>query len=286
MLFNRFIPALDRTAYRQLKYPINHSKYTSVAKRLYNMDQSTHSPACCSIPPVIVKGYEPKGKYEEIGDLKTYVVGPSDATKAILVIYDIFGFYPQTLQGADILSKANKHQEYTVVMPDWFEGKPADLAWWPPTTEEAQKKVGAFFGAQGAPPKTAARIKPYLQEVQKKYPSIKEWGVIGFCWGGKIVSLTSGPGTPFKAAALAHPALLDANDAEKIDTPFLILPSEDEPADQVAKFEAALKGPKKVEPFHDQVHGWMAARGLGDEKATKEYERGYSEVVQWFDKYL
>lgn len=82
--------------------------------------------------------------------------------------------------------------------------------------------------------------------------------------------------------------MLDASDAENIKIPVLVLPSQDEPADQVSKFEAALKGPKKVEAFPDQVHGWMAARGLpeGDEKAKKEYERGYSLTVQWFDKHL
>jgi len=30
-----------------------------------------HSAACCNIPPVISKGYEPKGKYETLGGLKT-----------------------------------------------------------------------------------------------------------------------------------------------------------------------------------------------------------------------
>ncbi|KAH8811633.1 dienelactone hydrolase family protein-like protein [Xylogone sp. PMI_703] len=250
------------------------------------MDQSTHSEACCTIPPVIVKGYEPKGKYEDIGGLKTYVVGPSDATKAILVIYDIFGYFPQTLQGADILSEANKHQKYAVFMPDWFKGKPADISWYPPTTEEHKKNLGAFFSAQGAPPATASKIKPYLKDVESKYSSIKEWGVLGFCWGGKIISLTSGPDTSYKAAALAHPAMVDPKDAENISIPFLVLPSKDESKDDIAGFEAALKGPKKVEWFDDQVHGWMAARGLENEKGKQEYERGYKLVAEWFDKHL
>lgn len=30
-----------------------------------------HSAACCSIPPIVSKGYEQKGKYETIGGLKT-----------------------------------------------------------------------------------------------------------------------------------------------------------------------------------------------------------------------
>jgi hypothetical protein len=60
---------------------------------------------------------------------QTDVTGPSDAKKAILYIYDIFGYYPQTLQGADILSTSGKDDGYKVFIPDWFEGKYADISW-------------------------------------------------------------------------------------------------------------------------------------------------------------
>ena len=55
-----------------------------------------HSEACCNIPPVVTKGYEAKGTYKDIGGYKTYVTGPVDAKKAIVVIYDIFGYFEQT----------------------------------------------------------------------------------------------------------------------------------------------------------------------------------------------
>jgi hypothetical protein len=44
-----------------------------VYQRQYTMAQAMHghSAACCSIPPIVSKGYEPKGKYETIGGLKT-----------------------------------------------------------------------------------------------------------------------------------------------------------------------------------------------------------------------
>ena len=41
---------------------------------------------------------------------------------------DIFGFFEQTLQGADILSSSGA-EKYRVVVPDWFEGEPADISW-------------------------------------------------------------------------------------------------------------------------------------------------------------
>ena len=45
--------------------------------------------------------YEPKGTYEDLAGLKTYTIGPDkgEAKAAVLVIYDVFGFSPQIVQG-------------------------------------------------------------------------------------------------------------------------------------------------------------------------------------------
>jgi len=247
-----------------------------------------HSAACCSIPPIVSKGYEPKGKYETIGGLKTYVTGPADATKAILYIYDIFGYFPQSLQGADILSTADDKTKYQVFMPDWFEGKPADISWYPPNTKEKGEKLGNFFQTIGAPPATASKVPTILKEIKSKYSKISTWGVVGFCWGGKIVSLTtSTTSTPFKAAAECHPAMVDPSEAEGIKIPLCMLASKDEPKEDVEKFEKNLKGEKHVEIFGDQIHGWMAARSdLDDARVKSEYERGYKTLLEFFGKYL
>jgi len=247
-----------------------------------------HSAACCSIPPIISKGYEPKGKYETIGGLKTYVTGPANATKAILFIYDIFGYFPQSIQGADILSTADDKTKYQVFIPDWFEGNPADISWYPPDSEEKGKKLGNFFQTTGAPPATAAKVPEILKAIESQYSSITTWGIVGFCWGGKIVSLTtSTTSTPFKAAAECHPAMVDPAEAENIKIPLCMLASGDEPKADVEKFEKNLKGDKLVEIFGDQIHGWMAARSdLENPRVKSEYERGYKTLLEFFGKYL
>jgi len=252
------------------------------------MAQHGHSAACCSIPPIIAKGYEAKGKYETIGGVKTYVTGPADATKAILYIFDIFGYFPQSLQGADILATAGKSHNYQVFMPDFFDGKPADISWYPPDTKEKGQLLGNFFQTTAAPAKTAARVPGIVKEIEAQYSSIKTWGLVGFCWGGKIVSLTtSTDSTPFTAAAECHPAMVVPSDAENIKIPLCMLASGDEDVEDVKKFEANLKGEKYVETFPDQIHGWMAARSdLDDEKVKKEYERGYKTLLDFFHKYL
>lgn len=66
-----------------------------------------------------------------------------------------------------------------------------------------------------------------------------------------------------------------------------MLASKDEPAEDVKKFEANLKGEKHVEIFGDQIHGWMAARAnLEDERVVSEYERGYKTLLEFFSKHL
>ena len=76
----------------------------------------------------------------------------------------------------------------------------------------------------------------------------------------KPISLLSGEGSSFKAAAEAHPAFLDPKDAESVTIPMCILASKDENAEAVKSFSETLKVEKYVETFADQIHGWMGAR--------------------------
>ena len=70
----------------------------------------------------------------------------------------------------------------------------------------------------------------------------------------QIVSLTSAEGTPFTASAEVHPALVTAEDGEKIAVPICMLASKDEKAEDVEAFKKALKVENHVETFGDQVH--------------------------------
>ena len=202
-------------------------------------------------------------------------------------MYDIFGYYPQTLQGADILAYTDKEHPYQVFMPDFFEGSPADISWHPPGDDkEKQKKLGEFFSNQAAPPKTLPRIPKIVDEL-KKSRGIEKWAILGYCWGGKIVNLSSQEGTPFKVAAACHPAMIAADDAPGVTIPYVMLPSSGEEKEDVEKWEKGLKVEHKVEWFSDQAHGFMAARAdFEDEKVKSAYERGYKIVLDFFHKHI
>lgn len=90
---------------------------------------------------------------------------------------DIFGFFPQTVQGADILATSGK-QKHRVLIPDWFEGEPADYSWYPPTTDEHKKKLGEFFG-KNPPTRVAPLVPGFIKAAEEKYPSVKSWAILG-----------------------------------------------------------------------------------------------------------
>lgn len=138
-----------------------------------------HSAACCNIPPIVASGYQKKGDYATLDNRKTYVTGPVDsASRGILVIMDIFGFFDQTIQGADILATADDHHKYAVFMPDAFDGAPLPIELFPPDNEDKQQKVGAFFG-KNSPPSFVPKAISLVKAASAKYPNIKEWGVVG-----------------------------------------------------------------------------------------------------------
>ncbi|TAQ83639.1 hypothetical protein B7494_g8036 [Chlorociboria aeruginascens] len=252
---------------------------------------TTPSPACCKTAPIQSKTqYEPIGMYTTIAGIKTYVTGPSTSTSAVLLIYDIFGYYPQTLRGADILSTfpTADNSGIRVYMPDWFDGDVADIANYPADTPEKEKYILAFFKKQANPERNIEKVGKWMMAVKEdEAKGIEKWGVAGYCWGGKIVSMISGEGTEFKAAAQCHPSLMEAKDADDVTIPMMILPSMDEDAQVMKDFENRLKGDKYSETFGDQVHGWMASKAdFEDARKTEEFHRGYKLLGDWFTKYL
>ncbi|KAI4116051.1 MAG: hypothetical protein LQ345_003459 [Seirophora villosa] len=251
------------------------------------MAQQGHSAACCTVPPAVVDDYKPKGRYIDVDGMQVYTTGPSGATSAVFIIYDIFGFSSQALQGADILAHADESHQYQVFMPDFFLGKPLPLSVFPPDTDEKKNQMGDFFAGPANPPDTAKKVPEFVKKLGQKYTDIQKWGSLGMCWGGKIVSLTSQSGTLFSAAAEVHPAMVDPEEAKGVKIPLCMLASGDENPEDVEKFKDNLNVDKRVETFKDQIHGWMAARGdLKDERVKSEYERGYGILLDFYHKHL
>ncbi|KAL7904826.1 Alpha/Beta hydrolase protein [Trichoderma velutinum] len=247
------------------------------------------SEACCKLAPVSVD-YTPKGKYERIAGINTYIVGPENATKGIVDIYDIFGIWDQTIQGADRLSA---HTGFVVLVPDFFDGPGLDINAVPTDSEEKKKTVQAFFSTTANLQTNLEKLLVLRKALTEKFPAVEgNWGLFGLCWGGKLTVLACGEGNEgvgrrFSASGTAHPGLLDESDAKVQTAPHILLASNGEPTDKVALYKEIMGDRIEVETYANMHHGWMGARAdLKNEENVKEYERGYKQVADFFAKHL
>ncbi|OBZ79658.1 putative AIM2 family protein C30D10.14 [Grifola frondosa] len=252
------------------------------------MSTSTiHNPnvACCTIPPV-KSDYVPKGIYKSYAGFdKVYVAGPENTGDIALVcVFDIFGFKPQTQQGADILAEKLNAQ---VIMPDFFEpAEPWPVEHFPPKTHQEKAKLQAFFGGPAKPQDAVGRLLTVGKAL--KSDGAKFVGTFGFCWGGKVTILAgSDAATPFDAVAATHPAMLHAADVNELKVPLGFYPSNDEPVDECKKIlEIVATKPfaaKNDHKFYNSFHGFAAARAdLDDPENKKQFEDLYARLIRFF----
>ncbi|KAI0735540.1 Alpha/Beta hydrolase protein [Earliella scabrosa] len=243
--------------------------------------------ACCTIPPV-KSDYVPKGKFKSYAGFNTvYVTGPETPGKfALVCVYDIFGFKPQTQQGADILADNLNAQ---ILMPDFFEpGEPWPVDQFPPKTDEEKQKLQEFFGGIANPQQSVEKALNVAKAL--KAEGVEFVGLYGYCWGGKVTILAgSSEKTPFSAIASIHPAMLSHNDVKDLTIPLGLYPSQDEPVDESKQIlEIISKKPiadKSDYKLYDSFHGFAAARAnLDDPENKKHYEDLYCRLVSFFSK--
>jgi dienelactone hydrolase len=118
-------------------------------------------------------------------------------------------------------------------MPDFFEEKPADMAWWsPPDSKEKGEKIGQRFQST-VPQKHLPHVPAIVRAMQEVNSNIQR-GVVGHCWEGKMASLIASDEKTFKAVVQLSPIMVDASDAGKVVIPMMMLTS-DEPKEDVSK---------------------------------------------------
>ncbi|KAJ3178617.1 hypothetical protein HDU87_003440 [Geranomyces variabilis] len=247
--------------------------------------------ACCSIPPVTTHGYKPQGHFEEIANLNCYVVGDKTAVNQLVAVFDIFGFFPQVQQGADLLAA----QGYRVVMPDFFKGQPFPHQYFPAYSSpmkalphvpiERKQELMEFMGGAA----DFSKRQPELQAIadQLKKDGAQKIGAYGLCWGGKLVILSAVAKT-FDAIAQIHPARLEPHDADNLTVPIASFISDDESIDAQNKLMeiANKKEFASLNQFHHYAglhHGFAGSRAdLTDPKVAAAFEDVYNRINSFF----
>ncbi|MCJ1360061.1 MAG: hypothetical protein MMC33_010064 [Icmadophila ericetorum] len=231
---------------------------------------------CATIPAVVTGTYEPKGKYIKLGDLEQcYITGSPSSPRGIIFIYDAFGYTPQTLQAADLLSTA---LNAVVLIPDYYKGGALQPEWVPADTLETEKHREHFRKVTANVPNNLPVVKRSLEDAKGLCPEVGEkWGVWGLCWGGKIAALSSQKDTPFKVSGQGHGGGSLREDALAISIPHICLaaPSDDKDGGIAAYKEVLPQPPHHVEIYEKMFHGWMGAKvDLENEEQRGEYIRG------------
>ncbi|KIM71412.1 hypothetical protein PILCRDRAFT_830347 [Piloderma croceum F 1598] len=247
--------------------------------------------ACCTIPAVH-SDYTPKGTYKSLGGFqKVYVTGPEKSDNAIIAVFDIFGYFPQTQQGADIIASSLKT---TVYMPNFFEPKePFPTSKHPPKSDQDKADLQAFFGPDGAayPPANINKLVQFAQLLKSN--GSKSVGAYGYCWGAKICILAGGSeDTPLNALGMVHPAMLSSDDATKLRVPMAMYITKDEPIDEFNKINDIISNKPFASKndsanYKNMFHGFAAARAdLANEENKREFEDVYTKLVNFFKNTL
>ncbi|KAJ2747471.1 hypothetical protein GGI20_000460 [Coemansia sp. BCRC 34301] len=211
--------------------------------------------ACCNTPPVVAN-YTTKGEYGKLGDFDCYFAGSKGSKRGIFVNYDVFGFHPNVLQLCDILGGLG----FYVVLPDLLHGMPltmADLG-----KPEVLRNFMHTAGSWGT------NKQAYIQGIEHLHGSgATSVGLVGFCWGGKMVVTALEDLDGFVGGAIVHPAMVVSDDFAKVKAPLMALPSKDEDMGLYKSGFAGLKADKpfgaqcRLESFEDMTHGFCGARG-------------------------
>ncbi|KAF2717337.1 alpha/beta-hydrolase [Polychaeton citri CBS 116435] len=241
------------------------------------------SAACCSTPAIIGEPSSHQGSFIKVDSMQIYASGPKDSSKAIFIIYDVFGFSSQILEGADMLAA----QGYRVFMPGFFGKSPAPLSWMPLDGPEQEDKLDEFCEGPGNTGETLTKTEHLRQELQELEPSIRKWGLIGYCWGGYVAAYAVGETAPFSVCVQLHPGFPSSEIAGKVSVPLLALCSKDEPESYYKDFKTALRVENRFEVFPEMVHGWLAARGdLAKPIVREQFNQGYQMVIKWMQGHL
>lgn len=188
------------------------------------------------------------------------MTGSPSARKVIVLVYDLFGYCPQTYQGADILAMQGS-EPYLVFVPDFIGSDRAAQPEWflPDADQKPLKDLLAIVTSKQMMADIHATVAALRSD--EKYGHVSRWAGVGFCWGSKGVSLIATQGDQSLLDVTAHtsPSRLDPEEAKTITVPTLMLPSNGEDEAIVDRYYKNLRGPKYVERF-DEIHGWMSAR--------------------------
>jgi len=242
-------------------------------------------PEHCLKGKAIESNYTPGGEVINIGGLSVYEAPTKNPRRALIGIYDIFGFAnPNMKQVSDKI--AMESGNFTVILPDIFRGQSWDPEDFPPQNpddlQQWLQRVGDW----------ETIVKPDLINIVEAYrdKGIHEFAIFGMCWGGKVATLAATElKNYFEASAIVHPASVTNEEADGVEIPMYLMPTQNEP--DMLPFYQVLQRKFKDNcghrRFDDMFHGFAGARGnFSNPLNVERVEEVISTLGEFFDSNL
>jgi dienelactone hydrolase len=195
----------------------------------------------------------PKGQVVRLGDFDIYSVGSSSKDLAMIVIYDIRGFnISQTRVFCDRLASEYSVQ---VVMPDFFRG----------TSAPTNGNRTIWLAGVGNWSKVSNELI-YVANWLRHSPSIKQIGLVGFCWGGlQVVRACSNLSNLFSTGISIHGSSITVTEVQQLKKPMLFIAASNDPklqpniSDAIEQANPVISKQCEYKTYPNVMHGFAAA---------------------------
>ncbi|CAF1541221.1 unnamed protein product [Rotaria sp. Silwood1] len=159
----------------------------------------------------------PKGEIIPLGEFNIYSIGKSNRNLAIIVMYDNRGF--NTSQTRVFCDRLAAEYFVHVVMPDFFRG----------TSVPTNGSTTSWLETVSNWTRLSSDLQNVANWLDKQY-SIKQIGLIGFCWGGlHVVRACSNLPTIFFTGISIHGAQITPDEVRKLQRPMLFIAASNDP---------------------------------------------------------
>ncbi|KAL1999251.1 hypothetical protein VTN02DRAFT_4824 [Thermoascus thermophilus] len=244
---------------------------------------ASNPPGACCVTGFKHEG-NPSGEIKAIGNIETYFSYPKDnktPEKAVLILSDVFGIYPNSQLVADDFAA----QGYLAVIPDLFQGDAIKLD----DFESGKADLPAWLQNH-----QTTHVDPIIESVIKHLREelgVKKIGGVGYCFGGKYVCRFLKDGK-LDAGYTAHPSFITHEELGAIQGPLSIAAAE---IDQIFttplrhESEEILKKtgqPWQINLFSNVVHGFAVRGDLSVKQNRFAKEQALLQAVYWFGQYL
>ncbi|KAJ6638609.1 putative AIM2 family protein C30D10.14 [Pseudolycoriella hygida] len=232
----------------------------------------------------IAANYTPRGHVLYIGNLPVYEFEDENnqrTNRLLLGVYDIYGFAYQNLKQV-IDEMAVQSGGFKVILPDFFRGESTNPEFNATERQQWLQRVGDWDSI----------VRPDLLSILEYYKTkgVMEFGIFGFCWGGKVATLTATHlSEEFKAAGIVHPSAVTNEEAVGVNIPMYLMPTRND-LDMMPFYEvlqAKFGSNCGHRRFDDMIHGFAGARGnFSDPLVQQRVNEVISTLGAFFDRNL